>query len=614
MAPPVSLTPATLPPPAPAPTDFTPIKEWLSAYNKIAASPSASNISDLFLDNSYWRDHLCLSWDYITAHGPSKIFNLVTAVPSSKVTALELAGEPFAAPIDYEGQIHGITAFVNVKTSVGHGRGLVKLLPDGGKWKAFSVFTALYGLDKFPERTGANRPSGVTHGATRGRKNWKERREAEKAESKPVVVIIGAGQGGLVTAARLKVLGIETVIVEQNDRVGDNWRKRYHQLVLHDPVYYDHMPYLPFPENWPIFTPKDKLGDWFETYASVLELNILTSTTLTASSYSAATSTWTLTLSTPTGPRTLTPKHLVLATGHSGEPNFPSHIPGIADNTFKGDVLCHSSAFPGAKPNTPGRRAVVVGCCNSGHDIAQDFYEKGYDVTIVQRSTTYVMSSEHGLAALFTGLYDATSPPTDDADVLFMANPIAVLKRNHIGVTNEIARRDADSLAGLRAAGFNLDTGPDGSGFFMKYLERGGGYYLDVGASALLASGAIKLHAGREIAAVLPTGLRFNDGSELQADEIVFATGYANMVTTAAKILGKDAVEGVEDVWGIDGETMETRGMWRAAKRGLWFMGGNLALTRWYSRMVALGIAAREAGLVEGGSEEKVDAKAESKL
>lgn len=230
MAPPVSLPPATLPPPAPAPTDLTPIKEWLTAYNKIAESPSAENISELFLENSYWRDHLCLSWDYVTAHGRSKIFNLLTAVPTSKVTSLELAGEPFAAPIDCEGQTHAINAFVNVKTSVGHGRGMVKLLQEGGKWKAFSVFTALYGLNKYPERTGDNRPSGVTHGAYRGRKNWKERRAAEKDDGEPVVVIIGAGQGGLVTAARLKVLGIKTLVIEQNERVGDNWRKRYHQL------------------------------------------------------------------------------------------------------------------------------------------------------------------------------------------------------------------------------------------------------------------------------------------------------------------------------------------------------------------------------------------------
>jgi cation diffusion facilitator CzcD-associated flavoprotein CzcO len=77
---------------------------------------------------------------------------------------------------------------------------------------------------------------------------------------------------------------------------------------------------------------------------------------------------------------------------------------GIKD--FKGDVLCHSSEFVGAKPNSQGKKAIVVGCCNSGHDIAQDFFENGYDVTLVQRSSTYVMSSEAGLQVLLGGLYE----------------------------------------------------------------------------------------------------------------------------------------------------------------------------------------------------------------
>ena len=72
----------------------------------------------------------------------------------------------------------------------------------------------------------------------------------------------------------MKMLGIPTLIIDKNQAVGDNWRKRYHQLVLHDPVWYDHMPYLPFPDFWPVFTPKDKLVDWFETYVKALELNV----------------------------------------------------------------------------------------------------------------------------------------------------------------------------------------------------------------------------------------------------------------------------------------------------------------------------------------------------
>ena len=85
---------------------------------------------------------------------------------------------------------------------------------------------------------------------------------------------LGAGQGGLTSAARLKMLGVNALIIDKNERVGDNWRQRYHQLVLHDPVWYDHLPYINFPPHWPIFTPKDKLAEFFECYAKLLELNV----------------------------------------------------------------------------------------------------------------------------------------------------------------------------------------------------------------------------------------------------------------------------------------------------------------------------------------------------
>ena len=192
---------------------------------------------------------------------------------------------------------------------------------------------------------------------------------------------------------------------------------------------------------------------------------------------------------------------------------------------FKGDRLCHSSQFKGANSVSKGKKAIVVGCCNSGHDIAQDFYEHGYDVTIVQRSSTYVMSSKEGLDVLLAGLYEEGGPDTEDADLLFMSIPNAMLKRMHVDATKEIARRDADLLAGLEKAGFKLDHGPDDAGFFMKYFQRGGGYYIDVGASQLIIDGKIKVKQGQEIAEVKPHGLLFADGSELEADEIVFATG-----------------------------------------------------------------------------------------
>ena len=371
--------------------------------------------------------------------------------------------------------------------------------------------------------------------------------------------------------------------------------------MLHDPVWYDHLPYVPFPPHWPIFTPKDKLAEWFEAYAKLLELNVWTQTNLESASWDGSKRQWTVNLERKkadgtTEKRTLHPRHVVQATGHSGEMSFPQ-IKGMED--FKGDRLCHSSQFKGANSNSAGKKAVVVGCCNSGHDIAQDFYEHGYDVTIVQRSSTYVMSSKAGLDVLLGGLYEEGGPDTEDADLLFMSIPNAMLKRLHVDATKEIKKRDAELLAGLEKAGFKLDSGPDEAGFFMKYFQRGGGYYIDVGASQLIIDGKIKVKQGQEITEVKPHGLLFTDGTLLEADEIVFATGYQNMRGTARKIFGDEIADQLNAVWGFDNEG-ELRTMWRKTGHpGFWFFGGNLALCRYYSRMLALQIKAMEEGIMK---------------
>jgi len=209
------------------------------------------------------------------------------------------------------------------------------------------------------------------------------------------------------------------------------------------------------------------------------------------------------------------------------------------------------------------------------------------------------MSSRAGLGVLLDGLYEEGGPDTEDADLLFMSIPNAMLKRMHMDATVEIARRDADLLAGLEKAGFKLDNGPDEAGFFMKYFQRGGGYYIDVGASQLIIDGKIKIKQGKEITEVKKHGLLFEDGSELEADEIVFATGYENMRGTARKIFGDEIANNIKDVWEFD-EEGELRTMWRPTGHpGFWFFGGNLALCRYFSRMLALQIKAMEEGIMK---------------
>lgn len=303
-----------------------------------------------------------------------------------------------------------------------------------------------------------------------------------------------------------------------------------------------------------MFTPKDKLADWFEAYASLMELNVWTKTTIENSSYDDVSKSWTLTLRRGDGStRTLHPRHIVFATGHSGEALVPSFA---GQDEFKGTVY-HTSQHQDASlhPNVAGKKVVVVGSGNSGHDICQNYYENGADVTMLQRGGTYVITAKRGVFMLHAGLYDETGPPTEDADIYGQSMPIPVAFNLSSLLTKSITAVDQELLDGLSKAGFELDFGPQDAGILRKYLTRGGGYYIDVGCSQLIADGKVKVRQSRDgIKAFASDGLVLADGSKLPADVVVLATGYDNMRTSARKIFGDRVANRLYDVWDLNNE------------------------------------------------------------
>lgn len=567
---------------------------WLEDFGSALERADVAAAS-LFQPEGWWRDLLTFTWDLRTFHGTGRILAALEETVSRTAPsgfALEEGREP---ELDEDSQV--VTALFRFETGVARARGLVRLTPTGGdSWKAFTVLTAMDELKGHERRAGHDRPKGTPHGENRGKENWLDQRRAEREfeHGDPQVLVIGAGQAGLSLSARLGQLGVETLLVEKNERIGDSWRKRYHSLVLHDPVWYDHLPYLPFPSHWPVFSPKDKLADWFEAYADAMELNVWTGTEFLGGHYDEEAHRWTVTLRRPGGTeRTLNPSHVVLATGMSGVPYVPE-LAGADD--FTGTIV-HSSRHSGSE-GFADKTALVVGCCNSGHDIVQEFYEHGADVTMLQRSSTYVMSSENGIAVLFAGLYEEDGPPTHDADLIFASMPYPWLAELHKGATQEIAERDRELLQGLEGQGFKLDFGDDGSGLFMKYLRRGGGYYINVGCSELIANGKVEIKQGVEIDHLTNDGVVFTDGTSMQADVVVLATGYENMRESARQLLGNAVADRCQPVWGLDDEG-ELRTMWRRSGHpAFWFMGGNLHQSRHYSQFLALQIKAAEEGLI----------------
>ena len=581
-----------------ATTDMT-AAAWLDRFSNALGRRDIEAAVGLFGCECYWRDLVAFTWNITTCEGRDEIAAMLAE------TLPRVAPSGWRLESEARDDAGVVEAWIRFETAVGRGRGLLRLR-DGVGW---TLLTTLQELKGFEERSGARRVPGTQHGAVKGRRSWRDRKREEAAAlgttRQPYCVIIGGGQGGIALAARLRRLDVPTLIVEKNARPGDSWRNRYASLVLHDPVWYDHLPYLPFPDDWPVFTPKDKVGDWLEAYVQIMELDYWGSSEATAAQYNARDGAWTVTVNRNGRDHILRPRQLVFATGAYGPPNevcFPGQ------ESFAGACM-HSSRYRDGATYA-GRRCIVIGSNSSAHDICADLWEQGADVTMIQRSPTTVVRSETLMQLAFEPLYSEAALEagitTEVADLLFAATPFRLMAAQQRALYAEIARRDAAFYEGLRRAGFLLDWGEDESGLMMKALRTGSGYYIDVGASGLIMQGAIRLRSGVEIARVLPRAVRLTDGSELPADLIVTATGYRSMHEIVGQIVSPQVAEAVGPCWGIGSGVRgdpgpwqgELRNMWKpTAQPGLWFQGGNLALSRHYSKFLALQIKARMEGI-----------------
>ena len=578
------------------------VDAWLASFESALKGRDIEAAAGLFATESYWRDLVSFTWNITTVEGRDGVSELLTGTLENTDPSGFATEEP---PDEADGVV---TAWITFETGVGRGRGLLRLKEEDGEDRAWTLLTTLHELKGYEEPRQDRRPMGAEHGANKERQTWLERQQRRRrrlgSTTQPYVLVVGGGQAGIGLGARLRQLGIPSLVIDKHGRPGDQWRSRYKSLCLHDPVWYDHMPYLKFPDNWPVFSPKDKIGDWLESYTRVMEIPYWSSTTATSASYNKEKGEWTVEVERDGKPLTLKPKELVLATGMSGKPNIPD-LPGM--DVFRGDQH-HSSAHPGPDAYA-GKKCVVIGSNNSAFDICGALWEYDADVTMVQRSSTHIVRSDTlmdiGLGDLYSERALAAGVTTEKADLIFASLPYRIMHTFQIPLYDQMRERDKDFYDRLEKAGFDHDWGDDGSGLFMKYLRRGSGYYIDVGSADLVANGEVKLVKG-QVDHLTEDAVVLADGTELPADLVVYATGYGSMNGWAADLISEEVADRLGKVWGLGSETTKDPGPWEGEQRNmwkptqvehLWMHGGNLHQSRHYSLYLALQLKARYEGI-----------------
>lgn len=573
---------------------------WLQTFGSSMERADVKSLLQCFDAQSYWRDFLAFTWEHRTFSGPQEIGQAMThTLGRFKPCRIRLSTGRAAPRLIRRSSRTVVEGFFDFDTSVGHGTAFVRLLhnpADPMNPRVWMFLTTLQELHGSEERTGSRRPSGDEYAKNTVPNNWLDDRmvRREFADRDPEVLVIGAGHAGLILAAHLGLMGVDTLVIEKTARIGDVWRNRYHSLTLHNESTANHMPFMPFPETWPVWLSKDRLGGWLEAYAEALDINVWTGTELLSAQFDAANTRWDARLRLSDGTeRTIRCKHLVTAMGVSGSiPHIPV-IEGIQD--FKGEVK-HSAHYTRGKAYA-GKRAIVIGTGNSAHDVAQDLYVNGAAyVAMYQRSPTCVVSLEPS-AKMVYNIYREL-PSVHDIDLLTAAIPYPVLEDTYKFMSKRHAEIDGPMIAALNKAGFETYYGRDGTGFHMMYLRGEGGYYINVGCSDLIANGDVKVIQARDAERFVAEGLLMKDGTLIGCDLVVLATGFKNMQEGIRRLVSDEVADRVGSIWGFD-EDNQMRAMWRrTAQDNFWVMGGSLIDARLHSRFLAIEIKAALEGIL----------------
>lgn len=570
--------------------------QWLSRFDRALHSADPRRLGDLFADECHWRDLLAFTWNITPSDSRDAIVStLLREQPRVLASRFKLA-EGHVAPrrLIRSGDVEVIEAIFQFETSFGRGLGVLRL-PIGNPRQAWVLSTSLKELKGHEEPIGSRRIDG---GDIRifGGTPWGQKRDEETRydDREPAVLIVGGGQNALMISARLRLLGVDALCIERQSSPGDSWRSRYGSLALHNEVHLNHMPYMPFPLNWPRYLPKDMIGDWLDSYAKVMQCNVWTNTEFIGGRYDEKAGVWNARVRRADGSeRVLHPRHLVIANGGVvGEPKMPN-VPGLSD--FKGEVM-HSCSFKSGAP-WRGKKVLIIGVGNTAHDIAQDLHGHGANVKMIQRGSITVFSVN--AASINHGVYLREGTSIEDCDLIATAATLPVQKHGYQKATERMIEMDHKLHEGLRSVGFKLDYGPDGGGHQMKVRAAHGGYYLNVGCSDLIIKKEIGILHYENLERFVEDGALMKDGTVEKADLVIAATGFASPSAAVRRLLGDEIADKIGPVWGLDA-TGELANMYKPTpQKGLWFTAGGFAQGRYWSHYISMQIKAREIGLVK---------------
>ncbi|KAK4495527.1 hypothetical protein PRZ48_013859 [Zasmidium cellare] len=340
-------------------------------------------------------------------------------------------------------------------------------------------------------------------------------------------IIVGGGQSGLGTAGRLNALDIDYVLFDNRPEVGDSWNQRYDSLKWHTIREYGNLPFgRTFSADDPIFPPRKLIGATYKAWADKHGINVQ---------------------------------------------------PG---------VIVHSADYRSAE-GFVGKDGVVVGAANTAHDIAEDMADVNMNVTMLQRGPAFTIPGSL-LARAFSQTYNLDKP-TEAADRELATAPIKIQREIANSQLWGSFRANPESFDELEKAGFRVDRYGE---LFKVFYERLGGHFVDVGSGARIIKGDIKVKNTLDVPVecLTPDGLRFVDGTVTPADVVVLCTGFVmNHREDARRIIGDNA-DLMEDYWGLDGEG-ELKGWAKLAGHPhLMYFGGEVRMSRFFSRFVGLQI------------------------